>query len=139
MQKVPCNFTVECVVWREVLSTIYGSFIGYPDSGWSHTLMSLRAFARVCVIRFFTSETCVLLLFSPTLPLPVERHRSLVQRLSTSFTSKHTKYNSTAHSTPYRQRNIEVSGRVLHIPLNNCNLLFSLRIHPTSASFKATK
>jgi hypothetical protein len=62
--------------------------------------MSLRAFARVCVIRFCTSQSYVLLFLSPTLPLPVERHRGMVQRLSTSSTPKHTKYNSTAHSTP---------------------------------------
>lgn len=54
--------------------------------------MSLRAFTRVCVIRFFTSEFYVLLFLSPTLPLPVERHRGLVQRFSTSSTPKHTKY-----------------------------------------------
>jgi hypothetical protein len=64
--------------------------------------MSLRAFARVFVIRFFTTESYVLLFLFPTFPLPVQRHRGLVQRLSTSSTPKHTKYNLTAHSTPCR-------------------------------------
>lgn len=65
--------------------------------------MSLRAFARVCVIQFFTSESYVLLFLSPTLIFPVDRHRGLVQRLSTSSTPstpKNTKYNLTADSTP---------------------------------------
>jgi len=42
----------------------------------------------------------VLLFLSPTLPLPVEKHCGLAQRLLTSSTPKHTKYNLTANSTP---------------------------------------
>ena len=54
--------------------------------------MSLRAFAHVCVILFFTSEFYVLLFLFSTLPLQEERHRGLVRRLTTSSTQKHTKY-----------------------------------------------
>jgi len=100
--------------------------------------MSLRAFARVTVIIFFVSKSHVFLFLSPTLPLSIERHRGLV-RLQTSSTPKHSKYNVTAHSTPYQVTRDRGFWKGNPFSLNNCNLIFSLRVLPKSVQFKTTK